>query len=93
MRVLEFKDEEFFAADTLRGHNQETVEIWERETMRTIRVKGNPNRGDFKVSGRSPKLVIDDAFAQTRVFIAKARAIGSEMDNVLREVMGDKRRR
>jgi hypothetical protein len=93
MRAFEIMDKKFFAADTLTGRKQETIEIWERETVKTIRVKSNPNadRASFEVSGRRPKLVIDDALAQTKVFIAKARSEDSEVDSILREVIGDRK--
>jgi len=67
--------------DTLTGLRDETVEIWEHETIRTVRLNGHES--EMLISGRSPKLVIEDD-ASTRVFISKARS-GSDM---LSQIMG-----
>jgi hypothetical protein len=91
MMDLEIIDKDFYTMDTLNGRNAETVEIWERETMRTVRVKNaNSGRANFTATGRSPKLIIDDAFEQTKVFISKARSETNEVSSILREVMGSK---
>lgn len=79
--------------DTLRGLRDETVEVWEHETVQTIRLAdrtGNA-RANYSVSNRKPKLVIDDGYTQTRVFVTKARE-DSDVDQILREVMGAKRK-
>jgi len=70
MRALEIADNDLLMMDTLRGVRDETVEIWEHETVRTVRLNDHaPHTHD---SGRSPKLVIDDDSERARVLISKA---------------------
>lgn len=92
MRVMEITNQDLLTMDTLSGIRDETVEIWERETIRTINLGGHAGHHAQQVSVRRPKLIIDDEFAQTRVFVTKARSQGSFVDSVLREVMGKEKR-
>ncbi|MGH9818791.1 MAG: hypothetical protein ACRD43_01375 [Pyrinomonadaceae bacterium] len=94
MRALDITHKDLLTMDTLMGLRDETVEIWEHETVQTINLasKMYDARSNYKVSTRRPKLVIDDGFTETRVFVTKARE-GSEADRVLREVMGAKRKK
>ena len=70
MMLLDIADNDLLTMDTLSGLEDETVEIWEHETVRTVRLNGyTPHTQD---SGRSPKLVIDDDPEGGQVFITKA---------------------
>lgn len=92
MKALEITNQDLLTIDASTGLREESVEIWERETIRTIIVDGakHPDHTRDSILTRGPKLVIDDAFAQTRVFITKARSESGELEELLREVKGSK---
>ena len=86
MRVDEVANIDFLTMDTLTGLRDETVEIWEHETVRTVRLNGHtPHKQD---SGRSPKLVIDDDSEGGQVFISKTPS----MRGLLSELIGKEHR-
>ena len=83
MRVHETASLDFLTMDTLTGLRDETVEVWEHETVRTVRLNGHES--DEQVLGRSPKLVIDDDAESTRVFISKARSQNDLLSQIIRK--------
>ena len=85
MRLHETANLDLLTMDTLTGLRDEMVEIWEHETVRTVRL--NDSTPNEKVSGRSPKLVIDDD-KSTQVFISKARS----KDDLLNQIIGQANR-
>ena len=58
------------------------VEILEHDTVRTIKVE----YGVFKMD-RPPRLVVSDAFAKSKNFIAKSRSQMGEIDAFLRSII------
>ena len=61
---------------------QNGVEILEHDTVRTIKVEN----GVFKMD-RLPRLVISDAMAKSKNFIAKSRSQMGEIDAFLRSII------
>jgi hypothetical protein len=61
---------------------QNGVEILEHETVSTIKVEN----GVFKMD-RLPRLVISDAMAKSKNFIAKSRSQMGEIDAFLRSII------
>jgi len=61
---------------------QNGVEILEHDTVRTIKVEN----GVFKMD-RPPRLVVSDALAKSKNFIAKSRSQMGEIDAFLRSII------
>ena len=84
MRTFEIIGKGLIGMERVSQRVQDAVEIFERETMRTIKL--NNDRDAMPVAAE-PKLVIDDSLAATRIFISKARSEAGGLNSVLTEVM------
>lgn len=81
---FEINKDELVGMERVSRRVQEAVEIFERETVRTIRMQNGPKTNALTAA---TKLVIDDALSATKIFIAKARSEANGLNSVLNEII------
>ena len=89
MRTFEIIGKGLIGMERISQRVQDAVEIFERETIRTIKLNNDHNAMSIAAE---PKLVIDDALTATKVFISKARSEAGGLNSVLSEVMASARK-
>ena len=86
MRGIDVNENNVVGMERVSRRVQEAVEIFERETVKIIRLEDAPRLA------AAPKLIIEEALSATKVFIAKARSEAGGLNTVLREITGELRR-
>ena len=73
-------------------NSEETVEIHEREIVRVVKIRELP-RDDEAVTAplKFPTLVVEDEPVQAQTFLSKGRYDMSEVNAILKEVLGPHR--
>lgn len=88
MKAIKFTESESFEVEGVFEFADGNVTINEREIHECIRYGEDPNLSVEMEPARprSTKLVIDDAIALTKEFVAKRRSEIGELSSVLREL-------
>jgi hypothetical protein len=87
MKAIKFTEIESFEAEGIFEFADGNVTINEREIHECVRYGADSNPQLIEATGpRSTKLVIDDAIALTKDFVAKRRSEIGELNSILQEL-------